>query len=224
MRGVGAGVSDESLLAALALGDGGVPGPAADAADELVRRFRPRVVGLARTILGDSAGADDVAQETFLRAWRHAASFDPRRGSVAAWLLTIARRIALDAVRARVRRRTLPVDPLELAQVEQASGDDPAREAGVAEEARQVRKALAVLPAEQARALVLATWYGATAAEIAAHENIPLGTAKTRLRAGLIKLRVALTPALRIPEAEPRGDLPSLPRPKHFPEGQEATP
>src|ERR671932_2014339 len=90
-------LSDEALLAGLAAGD---PEDAA----AFVRRFQRRVYGLAWTILRDADLADDAAQETFVRAWRHAAGYDPRRGRVAAWVLTIARNVAID----RSRTRRLP--------------------------------------------------------------------------------------------------------------------
>src|SRR6185437_7678134 len=98
-------VSDEALLAGLATGD-------RDAAAGFVRRFQSRVYGLAVTILGDPTAAGDVAQDTFVRAWRHASTYDARRGAVASWLLTIARNQALD--RARLTR-SRPVDPDVLA-------------------------------------------------------------------------------------------------------------
>src|SRR5260221_346311 len=66
-----------------------------------IRRFQRRVYGLAMTILSDSAAAEDVAQETFARAWRHAGAYDPRRARVATWLLTIARNLAIDSLRMR---------------------------------------------------------------------------------------------------------------------------
>src|SRR5712671_1342243 len=96
------GLSDEALLAGLGSGN-------PDAAAAFVRRFQSRVYGLAVTMLHDRDLADDVAQETFVRAWRHAATYDARRGRVPSWLLTIARNLAID--RARLRPVTeLPDD------------------------------------------------------------------------------------------------------------------
>src|SRR5919202_6372062 len=89
------GLSDEALLAGLASGD-------TEAAAAFVRRFQSRVYGLAMTMLRDSGLAEEVAQETFVRAWRHASTYDARRGRVSTWLLTIARNVALD--RARLTR------------------------------------------------------------------------------------------------------------------------
>lgn len=96
--------SDEALLAGLAAGD-------QRAAAAFVRRFQRRVYGLAVTILRDQAAAEDAAQETFVRAWRHAETYDARRGRVLTWLLGIARNVAIDAVRLR---RAEPVDPDEI--------------------------------------------------------------------------------------------------------------
>src|SRR5215471_1154460 len=88
-------VSDEALLAGMAAGD-------RDAAAAFVGRFQRRVYGIALTITADPRLAEDAAQEAFVRSWRHAAAYDARRGSVASWLLTIARNAAIDL--ARVRR------------------------------------------------------------------------------------------------------------------------
>ncbi len=179
-------LSDEAVLAALALDD-------RDAAAVLVRRYQRRIYGLAVSVVGDPALAEDIAQQAFERAWRHAANFDPRRASVATWLLTITRHLAIDAVRAR---RSEPVDPHTLlGRLPDASDPDPADAAAVRSELDEVAKQLAGLPEEQRRVVLLAGLAGRTAAEISASEGIPLGTAKTRLRLGLAKLRIALAPA-----------------------------
>ena len=176
--------ADEALLAGLAAGD-------ADAATAFVRRFQRRVFGLALTIVADAAVADDVSQEAFVRAWRHAANYDARRGSVTTWLLTITRNLAIDAVRAM---RSVPTDPDILAAMlppSAATGPDAAVVA--ADDAGRVQAALDALPPDQRRAVVLARFSGLTAAEIGAREGIPLGTAKTRIRSGLLRLRDAMT-------------------------------
>jgi RNA polymerase sigma factor (sigma-70 family) len=176
--------SDETLLAGFAASD-------ADATSAFVERFERRVFGLALTIVGERRAAEDVAQEAFLRAWRHAAVFDARRGGVRAWLLTITRNVAIDAVRAR---RPVTVDPDDLLRLAvSSSGRDAAQMVVVRDEGRRVRDALSGLPDEQRRAVVLACVWGLTAREIAEREEIPLGTAKTRIRTGLIRLRRALT-------------------------------
>jgi RNA polymerase sigma factor (sigma-70 family) len=172
------GLSDETLLAGLASGD-------AEAAAAFVRRFQSRVYGLAVTMLHDAELAEDVAQETFVRAWRHAATYDARRGRVPTWLLAIARNLAID--RARMRSPT-PVDPdviasqLDLAHVESVDVGERDR----------LRRAIGSLPDEQRRALVLATYAGRTACEIAELDGVPLGTVKTRIRSAMLKLRESL--------------------------------
>lgn len=175
-----AAASDEALLAGIAAGD-----PAA--ARTFVRRYQQRVFGLALTILHDRQAAEDVAQEAFVRVWRHAGAFDARRGTVAPWVLTITRNAALDALRLR---RAVPVDPAVVAITAlPAPGRGPADEAEHGFDVERARRALAELPPEQRDAVLLATFHGRTAAEIAASESIPLGTAKTRIRTGLRKVR-----------------------------------
>ncbi|HEX5120250.1 MAG TPA: sigma-70 family RNA polymerase sigma factor [Pseudonocardiaceae bacterium] len=151
-----------------------------------VRRFQRTVFGVAVAVLGDPKLAEDVAQQTFERAWRHAQVYDSRRGSVRTWLTTIAHNLAIDVVRAR---KPVPVDPSELTDMLGAIRDTPERRAMASEDARELRAELALLPKEQARAVVLAGIYGMTAKQIAELESIPLGTAKTRIRTAMEKLR-----------------------------------
>jgi len=174
-------LSDEALLAGLASGD-------ADDAAAFVRRFQRRVYGLAWTILRDADLADEVAQETFVRAWRYAAGYDPRRGRVAAWVLTIARNLAID--RARMRR-IAPADPDVIASRLDLARQDELPDVG---ERERVRRALAALPEGQRRALVLAVYAGRTAREIAELDDVPLGTVKTRIRTAMHTLRGSLGP------------------------------
>ena len=175
-----ASLSDEALLAGLASGE-------ADAAATFVRRFQARVYGVVITIVRDPGTAEDVAQETFVRAWRHAGTYDPRRGRVPTWLLTIARNAAIDAMRVR---RVEPLDPEVVAgRLQQAGGaGGSVDEAAPPDEREQVRSALAELPAAQRRALFLAAYLGRTAREISDLEDAPLGTIKTRIRAAMLKL------------------------------------
>jgi RNA polymerase sigma factor (sigma-70 family) len=178
-----AGVADEVLLAGMGAGDRG-------AAGAFVQRFQARVFGLALSVVGDPALAEDVAQEALTRAWRNAASYDPRRGAVSSWLLTITRNLAIDALRLH---RARPIDPDSLILLEIPSdAPGPAEAAVVAEDSRTVRAALQRLPEDQRRALVLSAFYGRTAQEIAGMEQIPLGTAKTRIRSGMLKIRALL--------------------------------
>lgn len=176
-------LSDEALLARFALSD-----PEATAV--FVERFQRRVFGLALTIVGEPRGAEDIAQEALLRAWRHAAVFEPRRGSVATWLLTITRNLSIDSLR---KRRAEPVDPERLlAQAAPVRELTPDEAVAALDDAGRVRAAVAQLPLDQRRAVVLASLLGHTAKEISELERIPVGTAKTRVRAGMIKLRAIM--------------------------------
>ncbi len=178
-------LSDEALLAGLAAGD-------ADAATAFIRRFQARVFGLVITIVRDEGVAEDVAQETFVRAWKHARTYDPRRGRVVTWLLTIARNLAIDVIRVKSAQ---PLDPdLVEDRLQQArvAGSSPADEAVPPDERERIRGAIAELPPEQRRALFLAAYLGRTAKEVGELEGVPLGTAKTRIRAAMLKLRDSL--------------------------------
>ncbi|MDX6581848.1 MAG: hypothetical protein QOI10_1032 [Solirubrobacterales bacterium] len=174
-------LSDEALVAGLAAGD-------ASAATAFVRRFQARVFGLAVTMVGDAAVAEELAQEAFTRAWRHAGAYDGRRGKVATWLLTITRNLAIDHLRAK---RTEPLDPDAIRDAERAmwavSRHPDTADRGTAE----LRESLAELPEDQRRALLLAALFGFTAREIGEIEEIPLGTAKTRIRTATRKLAAA---------------------------------
>src|SRR6266540_4281882 len=173
---------DETLLAGLATGD-------AEIAVAFVRRFQRTVFGVALAVLGDVRMAEDVAQQTFERAWKHAQVYDSRRGSVRTWLTTIARNLAVDT--ARVRRAT-PVDPSDLVDMLGVVAESAEQRAVRGESVAELRRAVAALPEAQARALVMAGIHGLTAREIAEFEHIPLGTAKTRIRAAMGKLRAML--------------------------------
>ena len=176
-------LSDEALLAGFATGD-------RDAAAGFVRRFQGRVYGLALTILGDPGAAEDVAQEAFVRAWRHAAMYDPRRGAVSSWLLTIARNLALDRARLKGSR---PVDPeFVVSLLERQTRDEAADITSRVATRERLRELLTGLPPPQRRALVLATYFGRTAKEIGELDGTPVGTVKTRVRDALLKLRTRL--------------------------------
>jgi RNA polymerase sigma-70 factor (ECF subfamily) len=178
---------DDTLLAGLGAGD-------ADLSVAFVRRFQGAVFGIAVTIVRDAAAAQDVAQQAFEQAWRHAQVYDSRRGSVRAWLSTITRNLSIDLIRART---SAPVDPDDLPGLLSAVTDTPERIAVARDSAEGLRRALAELPAAQARAVAMAGIYGMTARQIADSEKVPLGTAKTRIRDGMRKLRAAYDPEAR---------------------------
>ncbi|MDX3263287.1 sigma-70 family RNA polymerase sigma factor [Streptomyces sp. MI02-2A] len=177
-------VDDVTLVAAFALGD-------EQASVAFVRRFQDPVYGLALSVTREPALAEDVSQEVFVRAWRAAGSYDPRRASVLTWTLTITRNAAIDAVRARRARPATDATLERLIDVALRSDpgpDDPEQRALTTLESERALRRLRALPPEQARAV----FGGCTAAEIGRQENIPLGTAKTRIRSGLRRLRDSL--------------------------------
>jgi len=161
-----------------------------DAAVVFVRRFQRRVYGLALAVTSDATLADDVSQEAFLRAWRAAPTFDARRGSVGTWLLTITRNVAVDALRLR---RAAPADPDTLVNLLPISTLGVPGEPGLTRrDVEHIRAAVVALPEVQRRAIVLAVISGFTASEVALAEHIPLGTAKTRIRDAMQRLRTEL--------------------------------
>ncbi|HEY2214918.1 MAG TPA: sigma-70 family RNA polymerase sigma factor [Acidimicrobiales bacterium] len=180
---VDAAPTDEALLAGMAMGD-------QDSAVAFVRRYQRRIFGLAYSMTSDASVAEEVAQEALIRVWRHAPVFDARRGSVTSWVLTITRNLTIDALR---MRRAVPTDPDDFAASAMISLEHNPEDAVQRGDVREVmRHALSELAAEQRRAVVLASVYGRTALEISEEEQIPLGTAKTRIRSGLMRLRAAV--------------------------------
>jgi len=149
-----------------------------------------RAFGLAVRVLRDRAQAEEVTQESYLDCWRHASRFDPARGSAVSWLLTIVHRKAVDRVRsaeASTRRDTA------YGRREQEVPHDATAEAATASiEARRVRTALGDLTRKQREAVELAFLGGYTHTEVATMLDLPIGTAKTRIRDGLIRMRDAL--------------------------------
>lgn len=180
--------SDEELLLLLAAGR-------QESLGLLYTRYATLIYVVAAKTL-DSTAAEEIVQEAFLAAWRGAATFDPERGAVRAWLLQIARYRVINELRRRSRRpHTMPDDGLRL--VELPDPDlDPAEAAWRDEESAAVRSALAELPAEQQQALGLAFFGGLTHEQVASRLDLPLGTAKTRIRTGIRRLRVILAPTV----------------------------
>ncbi|HXC63367.1 MAG TPA: RNA polymerase sigma factor [bacterium] len=168
----------------------GFAGGDAHTGPAFVRRFQGRVYGMAINILGDQGLAEEVAQEAFVRAWEHAASYDPQRASVATWLLRITHNLAIDALR---RRRPVAVGPEMLATLTPPGPASTVEDATVTSDlAAQARAALTRLPPGQAKAVWLAAFYGHSAQQVAVSEGIPLGTAKSRIGRGLRALRAEL--------------------------------
>ncbi len=158
----------------------------------LYDRWMRSLYSLVFHLLKDADEAEDVVEETFWQAWRKASSYEPSRGAVSTWLLTIGRRRALDRLRAKGRRREESMtDVRELADVASPMGD-PSLAVEGAERRTHVLSALAGLPDEQREVLELGYFRGLSQTEIAELTGQPLGTVKTRMRLALQKLREPL--------------------------------
>ena len=155
----------------------------ARALEDLYRRHGPRIYALLLRMLRESADAEEILQETFVAAWRRAGEYASSRGSVEAWLITLARSRAVDRIRNRGARLRLVRQSEQLAPAE-----PPAEEPPDVHARTRLRKALGALPPEQRRAIELAYWEGLSQSEISQHTGDPLGTVKTRVRLGLQRL------------------------------------
>jgi RNA polymerase sigma-70 factor (ECF subfamily) len=172
--------TDDELIAAIGRGD-------EEALAELYDRYGRVAYGLALRILRDPALAQDAVQDAFLAAWRTAAAFDPARGKASTWLLTLVHRRAVDVVRREQRRRAEVLDDAPV-----AAGAETDEEAIVREERRRVQAALTTLTDNEREAIELAYYGGLSQSEIAERLGVPLGTVKSRMFAGLSRLRATL--------------------------------
>jgi RNA polymerase sigma-70 factor (ECF subfamily) len=184
---------DDELIAAVARGDH-------TALLGLYDRHGRVAYGLAYRILGDAGAAEEAVQDAFLRVWRRAATFDPERGAVRSWLLTIAHRCAIDLLRKRAGGPPVVAGLDEMA--ERQATPDAWKEVSERLDSERVRGAVATLPGEQRRAIEMAFFDGLTHREIAERDGLPLGTVKGRLRLGLRRLYGLLT------EPAPEGERP----------------
>lgn len=151
---------------------------------ELYDRYSPVVYAVALRVLGETGAAEDVLQEVFLQLWRNPGAFDAARGSLGAWLAVITRNRAIDAL--RKRRPETDIEEVFVSVV-----PDLASEADRVRAAQKVRGVLGTMPSAQRSALEMAYFEGMSHSEIASKTGEPLGTIKTRIRAGLMALRKA---------------------------------
>ena len=181
------GLQDGQLVELVAAND-------ADALEALYDRYGKVAYSLARRILADATLAQDVVQEVFLSLWRNAGRFDAGRGTVATYLLSMTHHRAVDAVRREenLRRWRTTDEVLEFAPDPGSGVED---EVEASERRAQVRAALAELPPAQREALALAYFGGYTQREVASLVGVPLGTVKTRMAAGMRKLKDSLSDA-----------------------------
>jgi len=176
-------LTDANLLNAIARQD-------EQALASLYDRYRLILFGLLMRILRSREEAEDVLQEVFLQVWRRASDFDPQRGRPFTWLVTLARSRAIDRLRQLGSRERTASSVIEFAGEGMA---DAAENTFRSEQRQLVAAALTELSEEQRRALTLAYFEGLTQAEIAERLRSPLGTVKTRMRSGMIKLRELLS-------------------------------
>jgi RNA polymerase sigma-70 factor (ECF subfamily) len=156
---------------------------------QLYDRYRLILFGLLMRILNNRQEAEDVLQEVFLQVWRRAADFDENRGRPFTWLVTLTRSRGIDRLRTlAARERVAAAGAKEVSE----EFSDAASDAFRSEQRGLVNKALAQLPDEQKRPLMLAYFDGLTQSEIATRLDTPLGTVKTRMRSGMMKLRELL--------------------------------
>ena len=162
----------------------------------LYDRYVSRIYGMALQKLANPAEAEDVTHDVFVNLWRRSASFQPARGQLSNWLLTVAHNEIVDTLRRRRRageaHEAIARDPVAVSEVAQ---EDTAAIVEQNEDARQVRQALDSLPAEQRDVIILSYYQGYSQSEIADRIQIPLGTVKSRMRLAMDRLRSELRPS-----------------------------
>ncbi|HEU4972015.1 MAG TPA: sigma-70 family RNA polymerase sigma factor [Gaiellaceae bacterium] len=182
MRKHHAHLSDEALVALVARGD-------EDALAELYDRVGRVAYGLALRVLRDDRHAEDAVQEAFLQVWRSAATFRAERAKASTWILTLVHRRAVDLVRREERRQA---DPLTDDSAAGVAPEETEEAAWLRFERERVQSALRQLPDVQREALELAYYGGFSQSELAERLGVPLGTIKSRMFAGLARLRELL--------------------------------
>lgn len=179
---------DRALLEAVACRD-------QEAFEQLYERYHVMVYHLAYKILRNREEAEEVVSEVFWQVWREATRYNVQRGSATAWIVTLARSRAIDALRAQ-RGRAIPGNEAPTFSLPSGQGNEPEGVVNLVQRALFVRQALEGLSPEQRTALELSFFGGLSHAEIAERLAEPLGTVKTRIRSAMLKLRERLRPLL----------------------------
>jgi RNA polymerase sigma-70 factor (ECF subfamily) len=183
-----AAAEEARLLARIGTGD-------REALRQLYARYKGPLFSLAIRLLGNAGESEELLQDTFVKVWRHAASYDARKSRPFTWAVTILRRGGIDALRRRSRQ--VPTEPLVPEAESGALGETARGSAEAHEDAERLRGAMASLPPDPRRALELALYSELTHSEIAQRLRQPVGTVKSWIRRGLLDLRATLaSPAL----------------------------
>lgn len=177
------GDEDATLMTAVAGGDKGCLA-------RLYDRYASVLMAVGVRMLGQRREAEDLLHDVFLEVWRQAGDYDPARGSVRTWILMRMRSRALDRLKSAAHSRSTSLDEAPVHEAPQG-GDDPT----LAADRSRVRRALTSLPDEQRSVLELAYFEGLSSQEIATRVGVPVGTVKSRVAAGMTKLRAVLLPA-----------------------------
>ena len=188
-------ITDEQLVARVAAGDSA-------ALEQLYDRYVRQCFGLAMRILGEPPLAEDVVQEVFLKLWTRPDRYSPDKGNFASWLLSLVHHRCIDELRRRSRTE-VALDDVATGSVLDVAPDpelDPGDQVTLLEQRRAVRQALATIPPNSRQILELAYFGGLSQSEIAARLGQPLGTVKTRMRAGMQQLRSLLDRASLLTE------------------------
>ena len=190
-------VSDADLITLVTRGD-------QDALEVLYERYSRAVYSFSLRIVGDAQVAEEILQEVFVRVWQQGGSFQAARGSLITWLLSITHNLSIDEVRRRKRRpqKADAEEPETILASLPDEGSDVEEEVWLSSLRVSIQDALQQLPAAQREAIELAYFQGLTQREIAEVLGEPLGTIKTRMRLGMLKLREQLGPVVS-EQAEP---------------------
>lgn len=182
-------IADDQLVVRIAKSD-------ASALEELYDRYVRQCFGLALRMLSDSALAEEVVQEVFLKVWTQPGSYSIQKGKFVSWLLSLVHHRCIDELRRRSRTEVALDDPATGSLLDTKADPDPepADQVWVMEQQRAVRQALAQIPQNQRQVLELAYFRGLSHSEIASRLGQPLGTVKTRIRLGMQSLRQLLEP------------------------------